>query len=119
MPIRQLHYHRRVDDVHQPLPQYFALQSDDIITKVTTSVRSVESLNADIAKLPSGEPVTLTYIRGGRTLTAQVKVSTPLDDLVRLYLKKALGSTEKVNAAMLARQFPVDARAFAGEGRKG
>jgi cytochrome c551/c552 len=90
-----------------------ALQVDDIITKVgSASVRSVESLNGDIAKLPSGEPITLTYVREGHTLTAQLKVSTPLDDLVRLYLKKALGSTEKVNAAMAAKQFPVDAKAF-------
>jgi hypothetical protein len=93
-----------------------ALQIDDIITKVgSTSVRSVESLNGDIAKLPSGEPITITYVRAGRTLTAQVKVSTPLDDLVRLYLKKALGSSEKVDKAMAAKQFPVDPKAFAAD----
>lgn len=93
-----------------------ALQIDDIITKVgSTSVRSVESLNGDIAELPSGEPITITYVRAGRTLTAQVKVSTPLDDLVRLYLKKALGSSEKVDKAMAAKQFPVDPKAFAAD----
>lgn len=94
-------------------PELTTLEIDDVLTKIgSTAIRSVESLNSDIAKLPSGESITLTIVRRGRTLTTQAKVSSALDDLVRLYLKKALGSTEKVNAVMATKQFPVDAKAF-------
>jgi hypothetical protein len=85
----------------------------------STAIRSVDSLNEEIAKLPSGEPVTLTFDRGQRQITAQVRVATPLDDLVRLYLKKALPSTSQVNEVLSNKQFPVSPEAYkAGEDGK-
>ncbi len=93
-----------------------SLQIDDIILKLGSSpVRSVENLNEEIAKVPSGEPVTLTFTRGAQTITSEVRVSTPLDDLVRLYLKKALPSSAAVNEVMGDKQFPVLAEAFAAD----
>ncbi len=91
-----------------------SLQIDDILLSIgSVAIRSVESLNTEVAKLPSGEPITLTYRRGGKTLTSQVQVSTALDDLVRLYLKKALPSSDKVNEVMAGKQYPVHEDAFA------
>ncbi len=90
-----------------------SLLVDDILTKLgSASIRSVESLNDEIAKLNSGEMVTLTFVREGKTLTSEVRVASPLDDLVRLYLKKALPSTAEVNAAMQNQRFPVQTEAF-------
>ncbi len=92
-----------------------ALQVDDILLKVgSMAIRSVENLHDEIAKLPSNkDATTLTFIRNKATLTAQVQVANPLDDLVRLYLKKALPSTNKVNAVLNSKQYPVHDDAFA------
>ena len=91
-----------------------ALQVDDILLKVgSTPIRSVESLHEEIKNLHSGAPVTLTFIRRGAKLTAPVQVANPLDDLVRLYLKKALPSTDKVNAVLNDKHYPVHEDAFA------
>ncbi len=93
-----------------------SLEVDDILVKIgSNAVRSVDSLNEEIAKLPSGEPITLTVQRGPRQITTQVRVATPLDDLVRLYLKKAVPSTSEVNSILENKQFPVPADAFKAE----
>ena len=94
-----------------------ALQVDDILLKVgSTAIRSVENLHKEIAKLPSNkDAITLTFIRNKTTLTTQVQVANPLDDLVRLYLKKALPSTDKVNAVLNSKQYPVHGDAFAAD----
>jgi len=90
-----------------------SLQIDDILLKLgSTAVRSVDNLNDEIAKLPSGEPVTLTFMRGPKQFTSQVQVATPLDDLVRLYLKKALPSSTQVSEVLNDKRFPVLAEAF-------
>ena len=90
-----------------------SLQTNDILLKLgSAAVRSVESMNDEIAKLPSGEPITLTFLRGQTQHTSQVQVSTPLDDLVRLYLKKALPSSTLVNEVITEKQFPVTHDAF-------
>ncbi len=93
-----------------------SLQIDDILLSIgSVAIRSVESLNKEIAKLPSGESITLTFRRSGQPLTAQVRVSTALDDLVRLYIKKALPSSDKVNEVMAGKQYPVHEDAFAAD----
>jgi hypothetical protein len=93
------------------LPQYFALQADDMLSRRSDRTACARS-NHLTQTSPSCRLVTQSLSpmsEVDRTLTAQVKVSTPLDDLVRLYLKKASAvSSEKVNAAMLTKQFPVD-----------
>ncbi len=93
-----------------------SLQIDDIVLKLgSTDIRSVESLNDEIAKLPSGEPVTISFLRGAQPITSQTRVSTPLDDLVRLYVKKALPSTAEVNKVFETKQFPVKDEAFSAD----
>ncbi len=100
-------------DAGQQQPDLTSLEVDDVLVKLgSAAIRSIDSLNEEIAKLPSGEPVTLTFFRGQRQLTAQVRVATPLDDLVRLYLKKALPSTAEVNAILNNKQFPVPGDAY-------
>ncbi|RLS51702.1 MAG: PDZ domain-containing protein [Planctomycetota bacterium] len=93
-----------------------SLLVDDILVKLgSETIRSVDSLHEQVAQLHSGEKVTLTFIRNGATLTSEVQVSSPLDDLVRLYLKKALPSMAQVNETMQSGKYPVSADLVKGD----
>lgn len=100
----------------ESLPSLASLQVDDILLKLgSIDLQSIDILNREVASIPSEEAVTLTFVRAGTQLTTTVKVSSPVDDLVRLYLKKALSSNDKVNAVMTGKQYPVHADAYAAD----
>jgi cbb3-type cytochrome oxidase cytochrome c subunit len=91
------------------------LRADDVVTAINgEAVTSPEKLAELEQALQPEERVTLAVIRGGRELTLETTASTPLDDLVRLYLSKSL-STARMEQALERKQFPVTEEMYAEE----
>jgi cytochrome c551/c552 len=92
------------------------LQPGDVVTKLNgQAVASPEKYLEIETSLASGDDVTLEVIRNGQVETYRLQASTPLDDLVRLYLSKAM-TKAKVNTVFETRHFPVTPDMF-GEGK--
>ncbi len=89
------------------------LSVGDVVTSFNgTAVKSPEHLKELEAASSVNEIVTLDILRNGRELTARLTVTTPLDDLVRLFLGKALDSAG-LKKALAERKYPVTAEMFA------
>ncbi|REJ93261.1 MAG: hypothetical protein DWQ34_11090 [Planctomycetota bacterium] len=77
-----------------------ALMIGDIIASWNGSpVRNAEHLEELASAADVGERVTLTRVRGGRVSDVVLVVSTPLEDLARLYLSKQ-ATAEEVQATL-------------------
>ncbi len=84
----------------------------DVITAVgETTVNSPEAYHQAVAGLSNGQSVTVRFQRGGRDQQLELVAATPLDDLVRLYLGKAL-SRIQLDEVFEKRQYPVPAAAW-------
>ena len=84
-----------------------ALRMGDVITAVNgQAVTDQASLDAAVAALANRSDAQLALLRSGREVTATAQVCTPLDDLVRLYLGKALPAAQ-VEEALELRQYPL------------
>ncbi len=88
------------------------LAGDVLTTFDGSAIKSPEHLEELEAATSVNDVVTLSVIRGGRELTARLIVATPLDDLVRLFLGKALGNAG-LNKALDEHKYPVKAEMYA------
>jgi len=89
------------------------IEPGDQITAVNgTGVNSAAQFDEQLSQMRTGDFVTLTLVRGNRPQTFRVQVSTPLDDLVRLYLSKSLTKARLENV-FTDRRFPVSPDMFA------
>lgn len=85
----------------------------DVITSIEKVALKSPSQLGDIEKShATGDPLTLNVIRGRREKAYRIVVSNPADDLVRLFLGKALGESG-MEKALAARRFPVSAEMYA------
>lgn len=93
-----------------------SLQVDDVITKFNEAgVKSADHLAELEAATPVGTEVTLTIVRNGQTSQATLKVSTPLDDLTRYFLRKSV-SQARLDEILASRRFLVDPAVYDSEG---
>lgn len=94
----------------------FPIEYSDVITNLNgQAVTSPEEFSKIEAGLANGSETKLTLIRDGVTHQVTTVITTPLDDLVRLYLSKALPSS-KVEEAFAERHFPVTAEMYGEDG---
>lgn len=99
----------QIDDEWQPLP---LLKGDVLIAISGEAVKSPEHVEEIVQSFSPGEEVSLTFVREGRENKVRVTVSTPLDDLVRLYLGKTL-SGPSLEQALRSRHYPVTPEMYA------
>lgn len=84
-----------------------SLLLDDVITSVNgQAVTSVEQFRELESALTSGDAVQLTVQRGPRVIELETKASTPLEDLARYYLLKAM-SADRVEEVFANRRVSV------------
>ncbi|MFV0442087.1 MAG: c-type cytochrome, partial [Planctomycetaceae bacterium] len=85
-----------------------ALRIGDVLTAVNGQpVTDQSSVEGVVSTLKAGSVVELEIIRGGKPQTWKTELSTPLTDLVRLYLGKAL-TADQVDQTLQQKQFPLD-----------
>lgn len=88
------------------------LLADDVILSINGQpVKTPAELDALVGRLASGAPIDLLVARGGRTAAWKTSASTPLEDLVRLFLSKSLPEAE-VARVFETRKFPVSPLAW-------
>ena len=89
------------------------LRPDDILVSIGGSpVRSIDDFNETQAEIEPGQMLTLTVLRDRREVKVRMTASTPLDDLVRLYLSKVVGQSG-VDQAFTTKRFPVTFEMYA------
>ncbi len=87
------------------------IEVNDVILAVgADKATSPEQLDKLIAAKKPGEIVTITVVSKGRSESREVTLSSPLDDLVRFYLGKAMNS-EKVEQVFKDRRVAIPAAA--------
>ncbi|MCA8997406.1 MAG: c-type cytochrome, partial [Planctomycetaceae bacterium] len=85
------------------------MEADDVITRLNgQAVTSPERFEEIVSAGKSGEVVEMTILRGGREFLRRVTLSTPLEDLTRLFLSKSL-SAARVQKVFDDRHYPVNA----------
>ncbi|MCA8993751.1 MAG: c-type cytochrome, partial [Planctomycetaceae bacterium] len=91
------------------------LQAGDVITKFNNvGVKSREHLQELETTAPVGDEITLTVVRNGVSGSYKLAVSTPLDDLVRYYLRKSV-SQSTMDRILTERRFLVPDSAYESE----
>lgn len=94
---------QQVGDEWQPFP----LLVDDVLISINGQpVKSSEQLHEFEDSAEVGQEAKLVVIRNGREVEVKVEVTTPADDLVRLYLSKALTAVDLAKA-LEEKRFPV------------
>ncbi|WP_437223198.1 c-type cytochrome [Planctomicrobium sp. SH661] len=89
------------------------IEPGDQITAVNgQAISSPEQFQEILNQSKTGDVVQLAVVRNGQKMTFQMQVSTPLDDLVRLYLSKNLTKTRMENV-FNDRRYPVSPDMYA------
>ena len=90
------------------------VKRDDIVLEFNgQAVTSNEQLNELAAAAGAGKRVTLKLFSGGLERLVEVRISTPLEDLTRLFLSKSLPDAAEVDRALDSRRYDYKVPAYA------
>lgn len=89
------------------------IEPDDAITTVNgEAITSAAQFEELVSRLNPGDAVELTVVRNNLKQTFRMTVSTPLDDLVRMYLSKSLPAA-RLDNVFVDQRFPVTSAMYA------
>lgn len=89
------------------------IEPGDAITALNgDAVTSPEQFQELVSRLKAGDSVELSVVRTNQKFTFRTRVSSPMDDLVRLYLSKSLTKARLENV-FVEQRYPVSAEMYA------
>ncbi len=104
----------RSGEVKSDFERLAAVKRDDIVLEFNgQAVTSNEQLNQLAAAAGLGAKATLKLFSNGLERLVEVRVSTPLEDLTRLYLSKSLPDAAEVDRALETRRYDYKVPAYA------
>jgi cytochrome c551/c552/uncharacterized protein YlxW (UPF0749 family) len=92
-----------------------AIRFGDVVRKYDGKpVNTAKQLQALVDKTPLGKRVTVEVFRGGNATTRSIVIAAPLDDMVRLFLIKAVG-VQPTEDFLRTRKYPGDPKKIKGD----